>query len=163
MNKWQRAFAGTFLARFRQAEPQLRRLWVQVSNDGKGAFPASDRCGHSGKNTAPGFTSGGQRTGCANRGLRVWTTGESTLSAGLGGPLRRIPRRAVWVYLGRYRGDLSPSNGHDLRQLRSSWSSRAQASTSSNSAGELLAMSVITFWRQARFTWHGRQAAYPSA
>ena len=55
MNKWQRAFAGTFLARFRQAEPQLRRLWVQVSNDGKGAFPASDRCGHSGKNTAPGY------------------------------------------------------------------------------------------------------------
>ena len=53
--------------------------------------------------SCPPVTSGGQKTGCANRGLRVWTTGESTLSAGLGGPLRRIPRRAAWVYLGRYR------------------------------------------------------------
>ena len=30
-----------------------------------------------------------------------------------------------------------------------------QASTSSKSSGELRAMSVITFRRQARFTWQG--------
>ena len=60
--------------------------------------------------------------------------------------------------LGRHRGDLPSPNGHDLRQLRSSWSSRAQASTSSNSARELLAMSAITFCKDARLTWQGRQA-----
>ncbi len=37
-------------------------------------------------------------------------------------------------------------------QFRSSWSSRAQASTSSSNAGEFLASNVITFRRQARFT-----------
>ena len=37
-------------------------------------------------------------------------------------------------------------------------SASAQASTSSNSAGELLAISVSTFCRQLRLTWQGWQA-----
>ena len=74
------------------------RGWaVSISaSGGKRAFPASDRCGHSGKkNTAPGVTPGSQKTGCANRGLHVWTVGESTPSAALDGPDCRIPGRVA--------------------------------------------------------------------
>ena len=43
-----------------------------------------------GARPAPRVTSGGQKTGFANRGLHVWTTGESTWSAALGGRDCRI-------------------------------------------------------------------------
>ena len=103
-----------------------------------------------------------QNTGCPNCGLHVRTLIEDT-SHGPGGPGRKIPRQAARVYLAGMVGvSHLPSNGHDLRQLRSSWSSRAQASTISNSAGELMAKSVITFCRHARFTWQAWQAQ-PSA
>ena len=43
---------------------------VRVSASGENrAFPASGRCRLSGKNTAPGFTVGSQKAGCANRHL----------------------------------------------------------------------------------------------
>ena len=35
----------------------------------------------------PPVTSGSQKTGCPNRNLGVWTTGESTPSAALDGPV----------------------------------------------------------------------------
>ena len=41
----------------------------------------------------PLVTSGGQKTGCPNRGLHVGTTGEITWSAALDGPDCRIPGR----------------------------------------------------------------------
>ena len=41
-------------------------------------------------------------------------------------------------------------------------SASAQASTSSNSAGELLAIRVSTFCRQLRLTWQGWQAQPPA-
>ena len=41
----------------------------------------------------PRVTSGSQKTGCANRSLHIWTIGESTPSAALGGPVRSIPGR----------------------------------------------------------------------
>ena len=37
-----------------------------------------------GARPVPRVTSGGQKTGCPNRGPQVWTTGESTPSAALG-------------------------------------------------------------------------------
>ena len=43
---------------------------------------------HLGPVLSPGVTSGSQKTGCANRGLHVWTTGEITPSAVCWLPLR---------------------------------------------------------------------------
>ena len=47
--------------------------WAVIisASGGKGAFPASDCCGHSGKNTAPGVTSAHQKTGCAKGKIGV--------------------------------------------------------------------------------------------
>ncbi len=54
------------------------------------------------------------------------------------------------VDLGAFPGKRSPEGpGRSVPQLRSSLSSRAQASTNSNRTGELLAISVISFPRQA--------------
>ena len=46
-----------------------------------------------GARSVPRVTSGGQKTGCPNRGLHVGTTGEITWSAALDGPDCRIPGR----------------------------------------------------------------------
>ena len=43
-----------------------------------------------GARSVPRVTSGSQKTGCANRGLHVWTIGEFTPSAALGGRDRGI-------------------------------------------------------------------------
>ena len=51
----------------------------------KGRFPPLTVVDSQAKNTAPRFTFGVQKTGCANRIFTVWTTDEITPSAALGG------------------------------------------------------------------------------
>ena len=61
------------------------------------AVPASPGCRrhrwtpNTSRPRLPPVTSGSQKTGCANRGLHVWTFGEETPSTALGGPVRNIP------------------------------------------------------------------------
>ena len=45
---------------------------------------------HTGPFCGPRVRSGGQKTGCASRGIHVWSTGELTAPSDLGGPVRRI-------------------------------------------------------------------------
>ena len=44
--------------------------------------------------SVPRVTSGGQKTGCPNRGLHAWTAGESTSAAALAGGTAGFP---AWV------------------------------------------------------------------
>ena len=79
---------------------------VRISaSGGKGAFPASDRCRHSGKNHNQGFTAGSQKTGCASRHLlsspRQHRHGG--LAATLASPLGQAQGAPVAVPIGNLR------------------------------------------------------------